>query len=113
MSRNAYIVYLIGKDYILTPFTVVGGLEGGSEGFTLGSPLGLQLGEVEMLGAPLGKFDGILVLGDVLGDVLDEVLGIRVLGSPVDSRPVGPSLGVTVGRGLSVGNELGLEEYVG
>jgi hypothetical protein len=61
-----------------------------------------------VLGAVLGA-----VLGDILGDVLGEVLGIRVLGSPVGCWSVGPSLGDTVGRGLSVGSELGLAEYVG
>jgi hypothetical protein len=53
-----------------------------------------------MLGAPLGKSEGILVLGDVLGEELGEELGIRVLGSPVGCWSVGPSLGDTVGRRL-------------
>ena len=56
-----------------------GGLEGESEGVTLGSPFGFLLGEAEMVGTSLGKVDEILVLGNVLR----EVLGIRVFGSLV------------------------------
>ena len=100
--------------------TVVGGLEGESEGVILGAFFDAT--DRDALGAPLGNFEGKLVLGDalgallgdVLGEVLGEVLGIRVLGAPVGCwSAVGPSLGDTDGLGLSVRSELGMEEYVG
>lgn len=72
-----------------------------TEGFVLGTELGISLGSIETLGAELGETE-------TLGDEVGEELGTSLGTDDKLGRELGRSLGMALGCEEILGNELGI-----